>query len=36
MDLELAQMETKGLKQSVKRNKVRFPGDFIFQLTENE
>jgi len=27
---------TKRLNEQVKRNKKRFPGDFVFQLTENE
>lgn len=29
-------LETKVLKQSVKRNLSRFPNDFMFELTENE
>ena len=33
---ELYQIETKVLKQSVKRNKDRFPDDFMFELTEIE
>lgn len=39
LDFDLAEMyqtETKILNQSVKRNIVRFPSDFMFQLTENE
>jgi hypothetical protein len=32
----LYQVETRTLKQQVKRNIKRFPGDFMFQLTENE
>ncbi len=33
---ELYQVETKVLKQSVKRNIERFPSDFMFQLTQAE
>ncbi|KAA6337324.1 hypothetical protein EZS27_014592 [termite gut metagenome] len=33
---ELYQVQTKVLKQSVKRNSNRFPSDFMFELTENE
>lgn len=33
---ELYSVETKVLNQAVKRNVERFPGDFMFQLTENE
>lgn len=33
---ELYQVQTKVLKQSVKRNLNRFPTDFMFELTENE
>ena len=33
---ELYQIETKVLKQSVKRNMDRFPGDFMFELTDIE
>ncbi len=33
---ELYEVETKVLNQGVKRNKPRFPGDFMFQLTEEE
>ena len=29
-------VETKVLNQAVKRNKERFPGDFMFQLTKEE
>ena len=29
-------VETKALNQAVKRNKNRFPEDFMFQLTKNE
>ena len=29
-------MPTKALNQAVKRNKDRFPRDFVFQLTRNE
>ena len=29
-------VETRVLNQAVKRNKERFPGEFMFQLTENE
>jgi hypothetical protein len=39
LDFHLAEMydvETKVLNQSVKRNIKRFPGDFMFQLTNNE
>jgi len=39
MDRDLAEMygvETRVLNQAVKRNEKRFPGDFMFQLTENE
>ena len=32
----LYQVETRVLNQSVKRNRERFPDDFIFQLTEEE
>jgi len=38
-DFHLAQMygvETRVLKQSVKRNSKRFPPDFMFQIAENE
>jgi hypothetical protein len=33
---ELYQVPTKRLNEQVKRNIGRFPGDFMFQLTENE
>jgi phage regulator Rha-like protein len=33
---ELYQVEAKRLIQAVKRNKERFPGDFMFQLTDEE
>jgi len=33
---ELYRVETKALVQAVKRNKERFPKDFMFQLTEQE
>jgi hypothetical protein len=33
---ELYQVETRSLKQAVKRNIDRFPDDFMFELTENE
>lgn len=39
LDYDLARLyeiETKVLKQSVKRNIERFPEDFMFELTENE
>ena len=39
MDFDLAELyevETKVLNQSVKRNAKRFPGDFIFQLDDQE
>ena len=39
LDSDLAalyQVETKALKQAVKRNIDRFPDDFIFQLTKEE
>lgn len=39
MDRDLAEMygvETKRLNEQVKRNKKRFPKDFMFQLTEEE
>ena len=39
LDFDLAFLygvETKALNQSVKRNIGRFPGDFMFQLNENE
>ena len=33
---ELYQVETRALKQAVKRNIDRFPGDFMFVLTQKE
>lgn len=39
LDLDLAVMygvETKQLKRQVKRNKIRFPKDFMFELTKKE
>ena len=39
LDFELAELyevETKYLNRAVKRNKERFPSDFVFQLTEQE
>lgn len=39
LDFDLAilySVETKVLNQSVKRNTIRFPNDFMFQLTLNE
>ena len=33
---ELYQVETRALKQAVRRNIDRFPGDFMFELTEKE
>lgn len=33
---ELYQVETRALKQAVKRNIERFPGDFMFVLTREE
>jgi len=39
LDRDLAELygvETKVLKQSVKRNINRFPGDFMFEMTERE
>ena len=33
---ELYQVETRTLKQAVKRNIERFPGDFMFVLTQEE
>ena len=33
---ELYQVETRALKQAVKRNMERFPGDFMFVLTQEE
>ena len=39
LDFDLAEMyevQTKALKQAVKRNKGRFPSDFMFSLTQKE
>jgi len=39
LDRDLAELygiETKVLKQAVKRNAARFPKDFMFEMTENE
>src|ERR1700730_18825241 len=39
LDADLAglyQVPTKGLNQAVRRNPDRFPGDFMFQLTDEE
>ena len=33
---ELYEVETRALKQTVRRNTRRFPLDFMFELTENE
>jgi hypothetical protein len=33
---ELYEVETRALKQAVKRNMSRFPNDFMFELTKNE
>ena len=33
---ELYEVETKNLKRSVRRNKERFPDDFMFELTKDE
>lgn len=33
---ELYQVETKALKQAVKRNPKRFPPDFMFELTKEK
>jgi phage regulator Rha-like protein len=33
---ELYRVETKVLKQSVKRNMSRFPGDFMFEMSDHE
>ena len=33
---ELYGVETRTLNQAVKRNRARFPKDFMFQLTESE
>ena len=39
LDLDLAslyQVETRALKQAVRRNSRRFPDDFMFELTKEE
>ena len=39
LDADLAEMygvETRALKQAVRRNKIRFPEDFMFVLTSEE
>lgn len=39
LDFDLAQLyqvETRMLKQAVRRNTSRFPGDFMFELTTEE
>ncbi len=39
LDIHLAdlyEVETRALKQAVRRNKHRFPSDFLFELTEEE
>ena len=39
IDADLAQLygvETRRLNEQVKRNKARFPEDFVFQLTQEE
>lgn len=39
LDVHLAELygvETRTLKQAVRRNKDRFPGDFMYELTETE
>ncbi|CAG5069729.1 hypothetical protein DYBT9623_02466 [Dyadobacter sp. CECT 9623] len=39
LDFDLAEMygvETKALKQAVRRNTDRFPSDFMFELSQNE
>ena len=33
---ELYQIETKALKQAVRRNSERFPADFMFEVTPEE
>ncbi len=33
---KLYEVETKYLNRQVKRNQIRFPGDFMFQLTREE
>jgi len=32
----LYEVETRALKQAVRRNRDRFPGDFLFELTDAE
>lgn len=39
LDLHLAELygvETRALKQAVRRNRSRFPEDFMFELTDSE
>ena len=39
LDFDLAELygvETRALNQAVKRNRERFPDDFMFQFTEDE
>ncbi len=39
LDYDLAQLyevETRVLKQSIRRNYFRFPSDFMFELTKND
>ena len=39
LDCDLAELygvETKNLKRQVRRNKIRFPEDFMFELTTEE
>jgi len=39
MDYDLAEMygvETRSLKQTIKRNESRFPEDFMFELSRDE
>ncbi len=39
LDYDLAllyEIETRALKQAVRRNSIRFPDDFMFELTEEE
>ncbi len=39
LDRDLAELygvETRALKQAVRRNKKRFPGDFMFEMTQEE
>lgn len=39
LDFDLAQLyevETRVLKQSIRRNSYRFPVDFMFELSKNE